>query len=247
MPADTTTNTTLRVPLDQLTIGLDFRLDEAPDALAELAASIAESGVLQPLLVRRNGHGWGVVAGRRRLAAARIAGLDTVPCHHQDLDDDQAADAALAENLHRRALSPIEEALAYARLRDSGLNGKQIAARVGKAQSHVSTLLTLLTIDQALQDAVHRRVLSVNTALDRAGRRNIGPKRGGVSTHGALNGDTATLVTHWRRRHDRVLAGIATILRDHRLDGDEVRQALHRLMTLDRQPLEPAGKRAGSG
>lgn len=225
------------LPLDRLTIGEDVRLDEDTEALEELAASIADLGVLQPLVVRLAVDGWEVVAGRRRLAAARIADLDAVPCIVRDLDDDRAFDAALAENLHRRSLSWIEVALAYARLRDRGMQQRQVAALVGKSESHVSQLLKLLTVPKELQDRVHRREISYVTAIDLAKRNRTTSDGGGSNTKGNLTGADAQIATHWRRRHDRLLAGIATVIKAQG-DVHEVKQMLRRLLSLDRQQID---------
>lgn len=225
------------LPLDRLTIGEDVRLDEDADALAELAASVATLGVLQPLVVRTTVDGWEVVAGRRRLAAARIAEMETVPCIVRDLDDARAFDVALAENMHRRALSWIEVALAYARLRDRGLVQSQIAALVGKHQTHVSQILRLLDIPKELQDRVHRREIGYMTALDLARRGLDKETGGGVSAKGGLSGKDAEIATHWRRRHDRLLAGIATVIKAHE-DAQELKQMLRRLLAIDRQQLD---------
>lgn len=234
-PADTVTD----LPVELLTIGEDVRLDEDVEALDELAASIAALGVLQPLLVRcaPERDGWEVVAGRRRLAAARIARLEMVPCIIRRLDDDRAFDVAIAENLHRRQLSWIEVALAYARLKERGMKQKDIAAMVGKTETHVSQILKLLRIPQQLQDKVHRREISYMTALDRAGRKSV--VGSGTGPHKPLPGDSAELATHWRRRHDRLIAGINQVLAPPQrgADGDEVRRMLDRLLKLDRQPL----------
>lgn len=219
---------------DDLSVGLDFRLDDDPEALSELARSVAEHGVLQPLLVRPSGDGWEVVAGRRRLAAARIAEASVVPCIVRSLDDDAAADAALAENLHRRDLSPLEQAMAYARLKSRGLQQQEIAKRVGKSPQHLSTILALLDLPQDLQRKVHLRQMSPRTALERVGRRL--PLKSGSSTHGTLDGDTAAIVSHWRRRHDRLMAGIAQVITKIG-EGHDAKQMLLRLVTLDRQPL----------
>lgn len=170
------------LPVEQLSIGLDFRLDDDPAAVAELAKSIAEIGVLQPLTVRQVSSGWEVVAGRRRLAAARLADVEHVPCQLRTLTDDEAADIALAENLHRRDLSTIEEGLAYARLRDGGLTQTQIGERVGRSQAHVSMLLRVLELPEWLRQKIHRREISYVTALDRWGRKTRGPRGGGAST-----------------------------------------------------------------
>lgn len=172
--------TIVMLAVDDLDIGLDFRLDEDPDDLADLAASIAELGVLQPLTVRQTDAGWEVVAGRRRLAAARQAGLMSVPCTLRTLTADEAADVALAENLHRRDLSAVEVALALARLRDQGLNQTQIAERVGRSQGTVSALLRLLDIPAHLRDRVHRREIGYRTALDLTRRRSYTKKAPGT-------------------------------------------------------------------
>lgn len=230
-------NSVTDLPVDRLTIGEDVRLDEDSDALAELAASIVELGVLQPLIVRKAEDGWEVVAGRRRLSAARIADLATVPCIVRELDDDRAFDAALAENLHRRNLSWIEVALAYDRLRKRGLQQRQIAALVGKHESQVSQVLKLLTIPKELQDRVHRREISYVTALDLATRGKTKREGGGAGRHPHLTGADAELATHWRRRHDRLIAGINQVLKAHDADASMLHQMLVRLLTVDRQPL----------
>lgn len=225
------------VDVDRLDIGVDFRLDDDAQDLAELAASIAELGVLQPITVRRLDDGrLEVIAGRRRLAAARIAGLDTIPATFVDVDDDQAADVALAENLHRRDLSPVEVALAFARLRERGLNGRQIAARVGRSEATVSNYLRLLEIPAHLRERVHRRELGVGTALDLAGRRSYTP-RGGAGTHGSAAAIDLTAVTYWRRRHDRLLAGVLRILRRRPGTALEAFDLLRGLAALDAEPI----------
>lgn len=239
------TTTVLVLPIDGLQIGLDFRLDEDTDALAELAMSITEHGILQPLVVRQIDGAWEVVAGRRRLAAARIAGLSDVPCVLRSLTDDEAADIALVENVHRRDLSTIEEALAFARLRDQGLTQTQIAQRVGRSQTHVSMLLRCLELPQEMQEKIHRRQISYATALDMWGRKRfrqtgtLGP--GGAHADPALTGQTAEMVSHWRRRHDRLLSGLQRIRRA-KADGISlagVITMIERLIELDHTALPP--------
>lgn len=226
-------------------MGDDVRLDEDPEALASLADSIAQLGVLLPLVVRAHGDGWEVVGGRRRLSAARLVGLGTVPCVVRDLDDAAAFEVTLAENLHRRDLSWIEVAYAYARLRDGGMNQQQIATRLGKSQTHVSHILGLLGLPQQLQDRVHRREIGYVTAHDLAGRKAYKPRGGGKSSIKAPSGGGAELATHWRRRHDRVIAGIRAMLTSRTQDDHEWRGLLERLLKLDVQPLdEPLAKAA---
>lgn len=234
----------IEIAVEDLVLGLDFRLDDDPDAVTELAASIAQIGVLQPLVVRpcSDSVRWEVVAGRRRLAASRQAGLETVPCLVRPLTDEEAADVAFTENVHRRMLTPIEEALAFARLRNQGLDQKAIVERTGRSVWTVSVYLRLLDMPEALQQKVHRGEMTVRTAYDRF--RRPGAPRGGVSAHGKLDGESAHLVTHWRRRHDRLLAGIAQIIKNRPPDVHEFRQQLDRLLTLDRQPLPELERKA---
>lgn len=229
----------LMLPVSALTLGEDHRLDDDPEALAELAASIAEHGVLQPLLVRQVKNRWEVVAGRRRLAAARDAGLEHVPCVARQLSNDEAADAALTENLHRRDLSPIEIALALDRLRRRGLTQKAIAARIGRSDFYVSVILRLLEMPKRIQNKVHTGKMSYSTAYDHWKREGSG-KRQGSTPRPTGRSDEALLraANHWRRRHDRLLAGIHAVLKLHPRDERELRAVLERLLTLDRQPLK---------
>jgi ParB/RepB/Spo0J family partition protein len=229
----------LDLRVDYLTIGEDVRLDEDVSALAELALSVSKFGILQPLVVRPAQYsvgGWEVVSGRRRLAAARLVGLDVVPCVVRQFDDEGAFDAALAENLHRRDLSWIEVALAYARLRDRGMQQREIAELVGKSETHVSQVLKLLTIPKELQGRVHRRELSYATALDLATRGSTKGSPGGRSTKGSLGAADAELATHWRRRHDRLVAGIRAVLAANA--GSKWRELLEQLLKIDVRSLD---------
>ena len=114
-------------------------------ALQELASSILQYGVLQPLTVRRRDNGYELVAGERRLRAARLAGLGEVPCIVMALDEEQSGMLALVENLQRKDLDYIEEAEGLSRLmRLYGLSQEQAAMRVGKSQSAVANKLRLL-------------------------------------------------------------------------------------------------------
>ncbi|MCR4399837.1 MAG: ParB/RepB/Spo0J family partition protein [Syntrophomonadaceae bacterium] len=118
------------------------------ETLAELAASIREHGVLQPILVRPlpSGH-FEVVAGERRLRAAERAGMETVPVIIKELGDAQAAEISLVENLHRADLNPVEEALAYRQMIQSfGYTQEQLAQRIGKSRAHVANTLRLLKL-----------------------------------------------------------------------------------------------------
>lgn len=115
--------------------------------LEELAGSIRELGVLQPLTVRRRDGQWELVAGERRLRAARLAGLDTVPCLSIQADSQSSSLMALVENLQRRDLDFWEEALALRRLIDTyHISQEDVARRIGKSQSAVANKLRLLKL-----------------------------------------------------------------------------------------------------
>jgi len=139
-----------------------------PDRLAELAASIRQSGVVQPILVRPHGGGFQIIAGERRWRAAREAGLAHVPVMVRDVPDDALLELALVENIQRQELTPLEEAQAFQRLQsDFGLTQEEIARRVGRDRSTVANTLRLLRLPQELRtlvgsgrlDAGHGRAL----------------------------------------------------------------------------------------
>lgn len=123
------------------------RRNFAPEALHELAASIAEHGILQPLSVRRTGAGLELVSGERRMRAAKLAGLEAVPCIVVTVDDAESSLLALVENLQRRDLDFVEEALALSKLiRTFDLSQEEAARRIGKSQSAVANKLRLLKL-----------------------------------------------------------------------------------------------------
>lgn len=116
--------------------------------LGELADSIRRHGVLQPLTVRRRGEGWELVAGERRLRAARLAGLETVPCIEAAVDGRESALLALVENLQRQDLHYLEEAEAIAAyIRASGCTQEEAAAALGRSPSALANKLRLLRLD----------------------------------------------------------------------------------------------------
>ena len=122
------------------------------EGLAELAASIRSCGILQPLTVRRAGDGYELVAGERRLRAARIAGLREVPCLVAQVGEEDSALLALMENLQRRDLDCWEEAQAIARLISRyGLSQEEAARRLGRAQPTVANKLRLLRLPEAVR------------------------------------------------------------------------------------------------
>jgi ParB family chromosome partitioning protein len=136
------------------------------ETLADLAASIAEIGVLQPVLVRRVGEGqYQLIAGERRWRAAKRAGLATVPAIVRLTDDLASMEQALVENLHRQDLTPLEEAAAYQQLiEDFGLTHEALAARVGKSRPSISNALRLLALPAAVQSLIADGRLSAGHA-----------------------------------------------------------------------------------
>ena len=131
------------------------------EGLQELARSIASCGIIQPLTVRRVPDGYELVAGERRLRAAKLAGLREVPCILMALDEAQSGLVALVENLQRRDLDYIEEAEGLARLmRLYGLSQEQAAVRIGRSQSAVANKLRLLRHTQPVRDALREHHLS---------------------------------------------------------------------------------------
>jgi ParB family chromosome partitioning protein len=135
-------------------------------ALEELAASIKEHGVLQPIVVTRlNSHAYQLIAGERRLRAARLAGLEQVPVVIKEVSAQQQLELALIENVQRADLDPIEEARAYAVLEDQfGLKQGEIAQRVGKSRTTVSETLSLLKLPNEVQELVSAGQLTAGHA-----------------------------------------------------------------------------------
>lgn len=125
------------------------RREFVPEELAELSLSIAQFGILQPLSVRQTGSGWELIAGERRLRAAELAGLLSVPCLPVDVDEESSALLALVENLQRKDLDVWEEAAALRQLIDRfHLSQEEAAQRVGKSQSAVANKLRLLRLPE---------------------------------------------------------------------------------------------------
>ncbi len=147
---------TVEVPLDRIRDNpRQPRLRMADDALATLAASIREHGVIQPILVTETIDGYQLVAGQRRVRAARQAGLERIPAVVRQLADQEQLELALVENLQREDLDPIEAARAYRQLIDEfSFSQDDLATRVGRARSTVANTLRLLDLHPTVQAAV---------------------------------------------------------------------------------------------
>ncbi|MBR1607267.1 MAG: ParB/RepB/Spo0J family partition protein [Clostridia bacterium] len=140
------------------------------EALETLAESIRQSGLLQPLLVTPEGSRYRIVAGERRFRAARMAGLDTVPCVVREMSEQERREAALIENLQREDLNPIEEAAGIRDLMEScGYTQELAAKRVGRSRPAVANLLRLLALPESIQQMVKDGRLSAGHARVLAG------------------------------------------------------------------------------
>ena len=131
------------------------RLAFDEQGLKELAASIKEHGIIQPLVLRKLGSKYEIIAGERRYKAATMAGLTTVPAVISNIDDNSSAEVALVENIQRRDLTPIEEAKSYKNLLDKGyLTQEQLAKKMGISQSSIANKLRLLNLANEVQQAL---------------------------------------------------------------------------------------------
>jgi len=142
------------------------RRDINPEALKELAASIANQGVMQPIIVRAIGKDkYEIIAGERRWRATQQAGLATIPAVVREVSDQTAIAMALIENIQREDLNPIEESLALIRLQDEfKLTQQQVADAVGKSRSAVTNLMRLATLELSVQSQVERGELELGHA-----------------------------------------------------------------------------------
>ena len=141
------------------------RLNFSEAELAELATSIEAQGILQPLLVRRADHGYELVAGERRLRAAKLAGLTSVPVLVRDISDKEMLEISIVENIQRETLNPVEEAEAYHRLMDEfNLTQEVVAQRVGKSRSAVANFLRLRALSEPIKESMMAGELSLGHA-----------------------------------------------------------------------------------
>lgn len=133
--------------------------------LDELTASVRRHGVLQPILVRANGDGFVLIAGARRLRAAKLAGCESVPARVLDLDDAAADEATIIENLHREDIHPLDEGVSYQRLVSAGRTIEDIAAALGKSKGYVYQRISLTRLVPKVQDLLARDILPLIYAL----------------------------------------------------------------------------------
>ena len=149
------------------------RMRFATEELAELAESIKEQGVIQPLVVRKTDSGYELVTGERRLRASRMAGLDQVPVVVKMISDAQMLEMSIVENIQRQNLNPIEEAEAYYRLMtEFNLTQDQAAQRVGKSRPAVANFLRLRHLPEQIKDSLMDGTLSMGHARALLGAEN---------------------------------------------------------------------------
>lgn len=200
------------------------RVDE--DELDELAASVAQVGVLQPVLVRpsADGHRYELIAGERRLRAAERAGLSDIPAIVRRTGDDQMLTEALVENVHRTDLDPLEEAMAYQQLlEDFGVTHDELATRLGRSRSAISNSLRLLNLPAPVQQRVAEGQLSAGHAR-------------------------AILALPDEEAQEQLAERVVEEGLSVRAVEDAVREALERQRgDGDAQPSDRSGKRGGSG
>jgi ParB family chromosome partitioning protein len=186
------------------------------ETLVGLADSIREVGVLQPLLVRASGEQFELIAGERRLRAAKRAGLTEVPVVVRTADDLASLEQALVENLHRQDLNPLDEAAAYQQLiEDFGYTQDQVAQRVGRSRATVANLLRLFQLTPAVQKLVGDELLTA--------------------------GHAKALLGHPDRAYQEALARRAVA---EGLSVRDVEQLVRERLDLERGPSEPASSGA---
>lgn len=149
-------NKILQVPIEDIIPNrFQPRLSFDDASLADLASSIKEHGIIQPLVLRRKNDKYEIIAGERRFKAAKMAGLVSVPAVISNLDDNTSAEVAIVENIQRKDLTAIEEARSYQALLNKGyMTQDELARKMGLSQSAISNKLRLLTLDEAVQEAI---------------------------------------------------------------------------------------------
>ncbi len=193
------------IPIDEIRSNpYQPRIHFDETALAELADSIKEHGVFEPIIVKKSIKGYELVAGERRTKASKLAGLSTIPAIVKDFDDQAMMEIALLENIQRENLSPIEEAQAYKNFMiKTNMTQEELAHRFGKSRSHITNLLGLLSLpDEVQEDLIkgkismsHARVLSKLESDEQIKSLNEKIKEEGLSVRSLedISKDTDTL------------------------------------------------------
>ena len=151
------------IPLEAISVNpYQPRLSFDEEKMRELVASVVEHGVFQPVLVRAYGKGYQLIAGERRVRAARQAGLEEIPALIREMTEHEMMEISLIENIQRQDLDPVEEARAYRRLSDEfGQTQEQIAGRVSKSRSYIANSMRLLHLPEPILEHLAAGVLSI--------------------------------------------------------------------------------------
>ena len=136
------------------------RIKFSEESIEELANSIREHGVIEPIVVRRIGDKYEIIAGERRYKASQLAGKDTIPAIITNLDDNDSAEIALLENIQRENLTPIEEAISYKKILDMGYTQEALAKKIGNKQSTIANKVRLLNLTDEVQEALLENKIS---------------------------------------------------------------------------------------
>ena len=163
---ETKKNDVVEIPLAEIRSNpYQPRKEFDEDALQELADSIKEHGVIQPIIVKKSIKGYEIVAGERRTRASKMAGKEKIPAIIKDYTDQEMMEIALAENILRQNLNPIEEAEQFKKIIDStGLTQEEVAKKFGKSRSYITNLLGLLDLPETTKKYVTERKISMGHA-----------------------------------------------------------------------------------
>jgi ParB family chromosome partitioning protein len=206
------------------------------ESLAELAASLRERGVLQPIIVRAMGDRYQLVAGERRWRAAQLAGLETIPAIVREYSDAEVLEIALLENLQREDLNALEEAEAYATLMERfGVTQEELAKRLGRSRPAISNALRLLTLEEPIRELLAEGKITAGHARALLSLPS-GPERVGlarrVSARGLSVRDVERLVQRGPRRAARPRSATTYAALE-----EELRQALGSRVRIQRRGL----------
>ncbi len=160
------------IPVEQIAVNpFQPRLDFDADALRELADSIAQQGIIQPITVRKvRANKYQLISGERRLQASKLLKNETIPAYVREVDDQQMLEMAIIENIQRENLNPVEIALSYQRLIDEcNLKQEELGERVGKNRSTITNYLRLLKLPKAVQEGLSQKKISMGHARALAG------------------------------------------------------------------------------
>lgn len=167
-------------------------------ALDELADSIKRNGIIQPIVVRKDGKKYSIIAGERRFRAAKIVGLGTIPAIVRDTTDSQSMEFAVIENIQREDLGAIEEAESYHKLMEEfSYNQEDIANIIGKSRSHVANILRLNSLPEGVKDMLSSRKLTISHAKLLVGHKNAEEIAAKIVYDGLNSRQAERLVKNW--------------------------------------------------